>query len=470
MGGLPGSPRMLRPVLACVLLLALPALAGCVQEPAPAATLAPAAEAPRPFARTLAAIDPAGGHGEPSFGVAPDGTLFANGEGGQGGAVYRSVDNGTTWERVATPVEPLLNADPDLAVDKDGTVWFSALWIGCSSVATSQDLGETWTSTPAACTSPVADRQYVIPTEGGEAYLYAHQLPTFWQMGGKTTDYGRTWVPTGPIELPDHHLILSEGTGWGGGGFWNRATGSVFLTWTYFHDGPLGSGGWNPGFAVTRDGGTSWEMGEAKGMGGAQLGLGLVVGAADEAGNVYLAWGEDDGGDVGIWLAASQDDGKTWTDPVRVDVGDASDVFPTLTAGAPGKVAVAYYENTEKGNPSDVKGAWNVTLAWTADAFAATPVFERANLTSSPVKEGPICISGTSCTGDREFADYFQIHVLPDGRVGAIFNSLLWPGSEKKLVEVFAMTEDPILAASAPAPAAPAEPAPGTPTPATPSS
>ena len=446
MGDSPGSPRMLRPLLALALLL--PLLAGCVEPSAPAAVVEDLAPASGSFAGVYAVVDPERGHGEPSFGVAPDGTLFANGRGGRGGGVYRSVDDGATWDLVATPVEPMPNFDPDLAVDADGTVWFSALWIGCSSVASSQDKGETWTSTPASCTQPVADRQYVIPTEGGEAYIYAHQLPTFWQMAGKTTDYGRTWLPTAPIETPDHHLLLNEGTGWGGGGFWNRATGSVFLTWTYSTDGLLGPGGWAPGFAVTRDGGASWQMGSVPGMGGQQLGLGLVVGAADEAGNVYLAWGEDHDGDVHLYLAASADDGATWTAPIRVDDGTGSNVFPAITAGAPGMVAVASYESADKASPSDVKGTWNVSLAWTRDAFAPAPVFERANLTQAPVKQGPICINGTTCRGDREFADYFQIHVLPDGRVGAIFNSLLEPGSEKTLVEVYAATARPILRAT----------------------
>ena len=45
-----------------------------------------------------------------------------------------------------------------------------------------------------------ADRQYVVPTTGGTAYLYSHQLPTFWQMAAKTTDYGVTWIPTTLVE------------------------------------------------------------------------------------------------------------------------------------------------------------------------------------------------------------------------------------------------------------------------------
>ena len=392
---------------------------------------------PEALAGVVAVIDPEGGHGEPSFGAARDGTLYANGLGGRGGGVYRSVDSGATWERIATPIEPMDNFDPDLAVDVDGTVWFSALWIGCTSVAMSRDAGETWTANPAACNAPVSDRQYVVPTSGGTAYLYSHQLPTFWQMAAKTTDFGATWIPTAPVE-PVTNTLLTESSGWGGGGFWNEAKDSVWFTWAW-----NGGDGWSPGYAVTRDGGASWETGQLPSMGGDGLGLSLVVGAADEAGNVYLAWGETAGEGTAIYLAASADDGATWTDPMRVDNATGSKVFPAITAGAPGKVAVAFYESADEAYPDDVAGSWNVTLAWTSDAFAAEPTFERGTLSPSPVKEGGICISGTTCTSDREFADYFQIHVLPDGRVGAIYNSLL--EVEGTLVEVYASTAEAIL-------------------------
>ena len=176
---------MRAPVLAVLVLLA-----GCVvEEPGqPAALVEVPLETSPGEPGVFAVVDPEGGHGEPSFGVAPDGTLYANGRGGRGGGVYRSADAGATWERIATPVDPMPNFDPDLAVDADGAVWFSALWIGCTSVGVSRDGGESWSFNPAACNAPVSDRQYVIPTEGGEAFLYSHQLPTFWQMAARTKD------------------------------------------------------------------------------------------------------------------------------------------------------------------------------------------------------------------------------------------------------------------------------------------
>lgn len=419
------------------------ALAGCTGTPTQTAAiddLLP--DVPALLADIVTVIDPAGGHGEPSFGAAPDGTLFANGNGGSGGGVYRSQDDGRTWELVATPVEPIPNLDPDLAVDRDGTVWFSALYIACTATASSQDLGETWVSNLAACNTVAADRQYVVPTEGGTAYLYSHQLPTFYQMAAKTTDYGRTWIPTGPVELPDHHLLVNGGTGWGGGGFWNAATGTVFFTWTYSTSGATDVGS-NPGYAFTRDEGLTWTMGTAPGAGGEQLGLGLVVGAADDAGNVYLAWGETLDETTAIYMARSTDDGDTWEGPFRVDNTTGSKVFPAITAGPAGQVAIAYYEANEVAYPSDVtdEGAWNVTLAWTDDALAAEPTFSYGTMNDKPVKSGGICINGTTCDGDREFADYFQIHRLPDGRVGVIFNML----DGETTLEVYASTRDAIL-------------------------
>ncbi len=308
----------------------------------------------------------------------------------------------------------------------------------------SRDGGATWSNNPAVCFGPVHDRQYVIPAQQGTAYLYSHQLPTFQTLGMKTTDYGTTWLPLPPPEGTDpHFLLLNGGSGWGGGGFWNKATGSVWFTFTYAAG--LVAGDTGAGYSVTHDDGTTWTFAQAAQLTGDQLGLGLVTGAADDAGNVYLTWGEADGDEVSVWVAASRDDGATWLPKVRVDdPATGSKVFPIMVAGQPGKVAVAYYEGSKDAFPDRMTGTWNVTLAWTDDFFAAgNATWKHGQLTTTPVKATPICISGTTCSGNREFADYFDAVRMPNGQVGVTYNRL--EGGTRS--NAFSLTTDPLLGA-----------------------
>ncbi|MEA3199178.1 MAG: repeat-like domain [Thermoplasmata archaeon] len=421
---------------------------GCLNAPLqPAATSqAPAPKADAPLTHV---IDPAGGEGEPSLGVMPDGTLFTNGAGSSGG-LYVSKDNGTTWKALGSPTAPWPNEDPDLAVSADGVLWYDNLWVGCTTVAASPDQGKTWTTSPAGCVPPAGDRQYVIPVAKGEAYVYSHQLPTFYQMFAHTTDYGQTWTPVGPAEgvMPP---VVTGISGWGGGGFLNPKTGSVWATFT-FSDGPLGSGAtWSPSAGILDKGATTSRMVRAPNAGGQGVGLSLVVGAADPAGNVYLAWAEAKGSDpktqqMDVYLASSGDDGKTWSKPKLVsEATNLSRVFPAITAGPAGEVAVAYYEADQPGYPAqlDKAASWNVTLAYTHDAMSAAPVFEHARLTAASVRHGAVCPDGSSCTANRQFLDYFALKRLPDGRVGSVFTST--DAVAGKTVNAFAATVDPVL-------------------------
>lgn len=420
-------------------------LAGCAAPPVQTASTEPLPTL-TPSATLAKVVDPAGGEGEPSLAVLPDGTLFTNGAGASG-ALYVSRDNGSTWQKLPSPTAPMPNYDPDLAASADGVLWYDNLWLGCTAVASSQDAGKTWTMSPAGCTPPAGDRQYAIPVKGGEAYLYSHHLPTLKQMVVHTTDYGRTWVPVGMAEGPgvpdsDGRSSLLGLSGWGGGGFYDAAKGSVWVTFTH---NDLTGNEWSVGAGVLRQGATFFELVRVPSMGGDSVGLGLVVGAADKAGNAYLAWAEANGKDMAVYVVSSADDGKTWSHPTRVDNGTGSKVFPAITAGPAGKVAVAYYEANENEYPARVSkdAKWNVTLAWTDDARADNVTWQRMQLSSSSARTGPICPDGTSCQGNRQLLDYFALKTLPDGRVASVWTST--DDVKDKTVNVFASTVDPIL-------------------------
>lgn len=412
--------------------LLLVSLAGCISDGETNET----PESPAgPFLQTLGLVSESAGAGEPSLGVAPDGTWYTN----IGSLVHQSKDNGTTWTNLGDPNPGIPNNDPDLAVDMDGVIWESRLYsLVCNAVSVSQDGGATWTNSQAVCNLPVGDRQYVVPTRDCEAFLYWHQVPTFYQTVMRTTDCGTTWLPTGPGETPDGHLLLTEGSSWGGGGFYNPVTDSTFMTYTR-SPGVLSTTAEAPGFSVTRDD-FLWDEGVGPAFDGTRLGLGLVVGAADDAGNIYMAWGENINGDVAIFLTGSTDDGRTWTDKVRVDGGNGSHVFPAIAAGNDGHVAVAYYEAETEGHPDNAEN-WTVQLAWTTDFFG-NGTYNHHMISDGIVKTGPICISGTTCTSGREFLDYFAIKRSPTGHVGATFNELT---PEGELRNWFALTAHPLL-------------------------
>ncbi len=399
--------------------------------------------------QVLTLVSESDGFGEPSLGVTPEGIIFTN----LGSFIYRSNDGGHTWENVGDPAPLYPNNDPDLAVDLDGNIWESRLYaLVCNEVSVSQDLGSSWETSPVVCNLPVGDRQYVVPTKDCEAFLYWHQVPSFQQTVMRTADCGATWLPTNFAESLDHHLLVNEGSTWGGGGFYNPVTDSVFLTYTRavgtFSEDVVGlvNDKPHPGFSVSTDD-FNWTEGVGPQMNGGVLGLGLVTGAADAAGNVYLTWGEYVNGlGVEVYVAKSADNGVTWSEKVRVDKGLGSRIFPMIAAGDEGRVAVAYYKSDEVAFP-DNAGQWTVELSILdlREPSAADAVVHRLSLSEGRViKQDAICISGTTCSSGREFLDYFALKGMPDGTVIANYNELTEDG---QLRNWFARTQEPFLKA-----------------------
>ena len=150
----------------------------------------------------------------------------------------------------------------------------------------------------------------------------------------------------------------------------------------------------------------------------------------DSAGNLYLVnSAQGPKTPYGVYVNVSRDGGKTWGPSVLVSK-DGSNAFPWLTAGSEGRVAVAWYHANEQGENGkyafdDLTHAeFSVQVAQSIDALAAKPAYTVTTASEHPIKYGPICTAGTTCTvsmGDRSLGDYLNLGVAQDGGLALVY-------------------------------------------------
>ena len=88
--------------------------------------------------------------------------------------------------------------------------------------------------------------------------------------------------------------------------------------------------------------------------------------AATDQGHLYIAWADNRDGEYGIYLVASTDHGRTWSQEVRLDVAKAKVArasLPALAADGAGHVYVAWQDARH--------GGWDIYFNRSAD-FAKT--------------------------------------------------------------------------------------------------
>ncbi len=110
----------------------------------------------------------------------------------------------------------------------------------------------------------------------------------------------------------------------------------------------------------------------------------------------------------------------TWSNAQLVSGSQATpgtNVFPWITAGTDGRVAVAWY-HTDTSNQAGAFGAalltsaeWTVQLGQSLNAHDANPAYSVSPVTEHPIKYGQICTSGLACVsgGDRSLGDFLQV-------------------------------------------------------------
>lgn len=407
----------------------LPAL----PEPSEGPDLAPAFHPAVPVA-------PKVGMHEPSIAIADDGMLYVAGYTDLPGTLWRSSDGGVSFEELrvtevaycnnavdglAVPgiglLEPPAGAfhwgcgDVDLATGAGGTVYFAHHWNG-EAVHASHDAGATWTTQLAAGNEArFTDRAWLAAApDQTNAWLAFNSgrraTPSGIVVGdtvvSRTVDGGINWVQVGQI---------TQSTCLPGGFTHDPVTGNLYL-------GGCDASG--PTIAISADQGITWDwVAIAERSGGDGYGLCYVCGIftvvdTDTEGNVYAIWADPSrDGLLDVWYATSTDEGRTWTDAVRVNGADGAHLLPWLAVGEPGHAVVTWYASRHRGDPAEATHAvWYAHAAETTDGLEAAPTFHEGLISETPVQYGPVCLHGSGCEGGRNLGDYFQVALNGEGR------------------------------------------------------
>ena len=155
----------------------------------------------------------------------------------------------------------------------------------------------------------------------------------------------------------------------------------------------------------------------------------FAVGAVDTAGNLYVTWAQYEIGRGGayastgqVMMAHSTDGGLSWSKPRQLNAPNQPTViFPWITAGDPGRVAVAWYgapqgdNNGHMGPDALQNGTWDVTMAQSTDALSATPSYSLTRVSDHHVKWSGISTGGIGGSADRSLGDYLEVRTGLDG-------------------------------------------------------
>ena len=347
---------------------------------------------------------------EPAVIEHPDGTLFVAGYFNESiPTLYRSNDQGATWERVSMgkDAEGAGNSDVDLAMAADGTLYYISMVYDRQkdegtqiSIGASDNRGETWRWKTVSRTRG-DDRPWIDVAPDGTAHAV-------WNDGKGvshvvSTDRGQTWSEPRRIH--------------GEGGSSHLAVGphgelAVRIT-------PFSKSGFvfNPAIdliAVSEDRGDTWRKSPAPSQlkwvnweevdkDPNSIERWVEPLAWDTAGNLYHLWTDTSG----VHLARSADRGRTWRSSRIVSTGPRPH-YPYLTARGNGELAATWYTGTD----SDLRA--HIAQITVRDDSSLV-VMSEPFLVDAWKRQQP-----GDTTRHRDTAgEYFQVVFLKSGELGA---------------------------------------------------
>jgi hypothetical protein len=347
----------------------------------------------------------------------PNGTLFVAGYGEAHPTLWKSIDGGITWARVAVGTASdgaIGDSDVDLAVARDGTLYLVAMVFdrkvseGRSvSVGVSQDGGARWRWTLLS-QHRFDDRPWVKVSVDGTAHV-------IWNDGSGVSyavskDRGITWTHRPKIHAHGGSSHLAVGPD-------DRV--AVRVT-------PLSASGskMDAGvdlIAVSSDGGATWRERTAPGerewkppsaLKDNDIPRWVEPVAWDARGTLYALWTNING----IWLGRSADDARTWR-TWRIATTSTA-FFPYLVARGSGELAATWFSQSD--------------AASSGAAPTLSGYFTRVNLNqgrSEPLVVGTLTLRLDSWRSGSASAEpptpdtageYIAIAFLKDGGLAAV--------------------------------------------------
>jgi hypothetical protein len=282
---------------------------------------------------------------EPMVVEHPDGTLFVAGYSDPNPKLWKSKDRGATWTRVNVGTEAdgaIGNSDVDLAMAKDGTLYFAQMGFDRSvgqgthiAMGVSRDAGANWKWSMLSRTRFV-DRPWVrVAPDGTSHAIWNDQAGVAYT---RSTDRGLTWSKERRIHDKggSSHLAI------GPNGELAARVAPIAASGNKLDEGV-------ELIAVSTDDGATWHKRKApgerdwpsKGSNGQTTPRWVEPLAWDASGALYYFWTASGG----LWLAKSVDKGVTWTTWRIAESADLA-FFPYLAARGKGELAATWFSGS----------------------------------------------------------------------------------------------------------------------------
>lgn len=285
---------------------------------------------------------------------------------------FYSFDSGETWDGELEGAGGYNSGDPAVVISNSGRYYVGYISSGLGQgVSYSDDEGETWnavTVSPSGSAS-VLDKNHLW-IDNSTSSPYEGNLYDAWTPFGNANDGeielsysddgGESWSPPQAIST-----AVSAGSHNQGVNISSGPNGEVYAVWAIYDSWP--SDETAIGFARSYDGGVNWEdatriIEDIRGIRTTTTSKNMRVNsfpgmAVDQnTGTIYVVWsnigqpGVNTGNDIDVYMIKSDDNGDSWSDPIRVNQDETGlgkeHYFPWIACDpVTGALSVIFYDD-----------------------------------------------------------------------------------------------------------------------------